>query len=110
MELEDAEKYFQSEKFQAGYHAYVMESKQQTDRIEHERRERERKRAEYEASPEFAIKQELEKARKVQVDMQNAVKVNVMQVLHDALVQAGAKCKCNCGDSDSYDYNDCECC
>jgi hypothetical protein len=101
VELEDAEKWFQSEQFQANYQAYVMESEKIKTKLELEELERQHKRAEYEASPEFIINQELEKARQIQRDMQNAVKADVMQVLHDALVRAGAKC--------SDDGDDCRC-
>jgi len=103
LELEDAEKYFQSEKFQVGYHAYVEESKQHRARIEHELSERKRKRAEYEASPQYILDQELKKQRQVIEDMQDAVKKDVMQALHDALVRGGASCA-------DYDDDDYRCC
>lgn len=103
MELEEAEKYFQSEQFQANYQAYVMEADK--IRIETELRiqERARKKAEYEASPQYALDQEIEKQRQVLVDMQDAVKKDVMQALHDALVRAGASCE-------DYDDDDYRCC
>lgn len=93
MELEDAEKYFQSEKFQVGYQAYVMESKEQTARVEHSRIERERKRAEYEASPQYAIELAEQKARIEKQLMRDTIKQEILQILHDALARAGAKCE-----------------
>lgn len=103
MELEEAEKYFQSEQFQANYQAYLIEA--QKIRAERELREQERlrKQAEYEASPQYALDQELKKQRQVLVDMQDAVKKDVMQALHDALVRAGASCE-------DYDDDDYRCC
>jgi hypothetical protein len=93
VELEDAEKYFQSEKFQVGYQAYVMESKEQAARIEHSKSERERKRAEYEDSPQYATDLAEKKARIEKQQMRDTIKQEILQTLHDALAQAGARCE-----------------
>lgn len=101
MELEEAEKYFQSEQFQANYQAYLIEAEKIRTETEFKIQERARKQAEYEASPQYVLDQELKKQRQVLSDMQDAVKKDVMQALHDALVQAGANCE---------DYEDYRCC
>ena len=100
MELEEAEKYFKSERFQANYHAYIMESQKYKDKIEQERLEYERKRAEYEASPQYLIDQAEKKARFEKEQMRDDIKREILQTLHDALVEAGA----NCADYDPDDY------
>lgn len=101
MELEEAEKYFQSEQFQANYQAYITETIERRKKEEIEKEERARKQAEYEASPQYAIDQEIKKQRQVLSDMQDAVKKDILQALHDALVNAGADCE---------DYEDYRCC
>jgi galactose-1-phosphate uridylyltransferase len=93
VELEDAEKYFQSEKFQVGYQAYVMESKEQAARIEHEISERARKQAELAASPEYQKELDEKKTRIEKQQMRDTVKQEILQILHDALAQAGANCE-----------------
>lgn len=103
MELEEAEKYFQSEQFQANYQAYLIEAEKIRTETEFKIQEQARKKAEYEASPQYALDQELKRQRQVLVDMQDAVKKDVMQALHDALVRAGASCE-------DYDDDDYRCC
>jgi hypothetical protein len=93
VELEEAEQYFNSEKFQANYHAYVMESQKIKTQRELEEAERQRKRAEYEASPQYAIDQAEKKARIEREQMRDSIEQEILQTLHDALARAGARCE-----------------
>jgi hypothetical protein len=78
VELEEAEQYFKSEKFQANYHAYVMESQKQ---------------AEYAASPEYQKELAEKKARIEREQMRDSIEQEILQTLHDALARAGARCE-----------------
>jgi hypothetical protein len=93
VELEEAEKYFQSEQFQANYQTYITETIERKKKEEIEKEERARKQAEYEASPQYAIDQELRRVRLEQSRVRDAVKKDILQALHDALVNAGADCE-----------------
>ena len=101
MELEEAEKYFQSEQFQVNYQAYLIEAEKIRTETEFKIQEQARKKAEYEASPQYAIDQELRRVRLEQSKVRDVVKKDILQALHDALVQAGADCE---------DYEDYRCC
>jgi uncharacterized membrane protein YheB (UPF0754 family) len=93
VELEEAEQYFKSEKFQANYHAYVMESQKIKTQLEHEISERARKQAEYAASPEYQKELAEKKARIEREQMRDSIEQEILQTLHDALARAGARCE-----------------
>ena len=103
MELEEAEKWFQSEEFQNRYAVYTAERIETDKRIADSQAERERKQAEYEASPQYAIDQAAKKARLERDMLFRSIKGEVLQAIHDALVRSGATCE-------DYDDDDYRCC
>ena len=100
MNLEEAQEYFNSQKFQDNYNAYMAMTIQNEERVRQAEAERKRKNDEYLASPQYLIDVENRRKREERQALVSEVKREVMkevaQAIHDAMVEAGAECDGYC--------------
>ena len=100
MNLEEAQEYFNSQKFQDNYNAYMAMTIQNEERVRQAEVERKRINDEYLASPQYLIdvenKRKREERREIIEDVKKEVMKEIAQSIHDAMVEAGANCNGYC--------------